>query len=380
MLKNKKANQHNPLNIILDIRSSSVGICFWQTINKRPTIIYTDRQYILFDEIQKNNDFIDNIYKTLDQVIEKVHKTDLSHNNNLRNIDNIMCVLSHPWYKVDIKNIELKEKKSRKLSKDYLNSKLKTIFNKEEDKKVVEIENKISSIYLNGYELSDPFNKEFEDIKISAYRGVIGKTTKEDLENRIKDNFKYKNIVFHTHPLSISSVLRNHFHSLNDFSLFNIGGEITEILNSENGSLNELVAISKGFNFLVRELSETINENKNSTFSKMKLLTEDELDDKKILAQIIKIAERWFEEINTKNKIKNNIFITIDKDFAKIIKKIFSNKDFYNNVLSLDKEPNIRIINSNNTKDLALYLESVEKDPILSILFNFQQLILGENY
>lgn len=379
-MSKKTENKNNSLNIIFDIRNSSVGISIWKKIKNIPTIIYTDREYILYKDIQDSTIFVENMYKTIDQIISRIPKNRLDSKNNLRHVDNILCVFSHPWYKSNIKNINIAEKRKRKFNSKYLEDKLEKNSNSKIEKNQIKIEDKIFSIYLNGYEVNDPENKEFKEVKISSYESVMSKETKREISNKIKNNFEYKNLYFNTHPLAITSVLRNSFHSLDNFSLFNIGGEATEILNFNEGSIRNIKILPNGFNFLIRELSKQIKEDKNTTFSKIKLLADKELKDEKIENEILKISKDLFssDNQNKEEKINQNIFIIIDKDFSQIMKKIFKNREIYKDIFGLNKEPITRIVNSENTKNLAVYADGVERDPVLSTLFNFQQLILDK--
>lgn len=382
MFENNNQIKNDSINIILDVRNSSVGIAAWKN-QKKPTIIYTDRQYILFEKEQENNEFINNIYNILNQTIDRFIKSEIFKQQNSKKVSMVLCALSSPWYKTNIKNISLQEKKQTKLTQDYLNNKINLDLNNQIQKESYPIENKIISICLNEYDIRNPIGKEFNEIKFSTYHSVMAKKTKEELEEKITKTFKTNNINFCTHSLAMISVLRNNFHSSDDYSLFDVGGEITQLINFKDGCPTKIIDTQYGFNYLIRNLSIETKEDLKNIFTLLKLSAENNLKDKNIEKKAIEISKKWFKEVvgdnkDTKTKIQQNIFITIDNALEPILKKVFSNRDFYSKVLNLNKEPIVRIINSQNTKNLAIYSDGITKDSILSILFNFQQLILNK--
>ncbi len=359
--------QKNLFNLILDIRNSSVGIAIFES-KQKGEIIYTDRQYLFFDEVNKIENFEKEIFKTINKTV-----SDLQKNQLLRNleINEVFCFFSSPWYESDIRNLFFDEKKEMVFTKKYLKEKIKNP--KIDSKNNFIIEDKILSIYLNGYEIDNPYNKKFNNLKISFYRSFIQNKTKEIIENIVADYFKTKKIAFYSHPISMLTVLKNNYHPIDNFTLFDIGGEIVEISNYKNGIFEELVTLPKGFNYLVKELALKENAGKNNIYSKIKLIADNELKDPQLEEDILRISKKWFENIKKtkKSTFSNNIFITIDKDLKNLISKIFQNKEFYQQIFELNFEPNLRIVDSMNTKDLAFYRKEIERDPILSILYNF---------
>lgn len=359
------------VDIVIDIRSSSVGAAILNYENEEPVISYTIRKYLFLKKEQDPNSFIENTYKILDEVLEELRKEKVKQE---RKVKKVTCVFSSPWYEASVESLIFNEEKSKIFTKEYLKDKL----SKENDlkKEKEEIENNILSIYLNGYETNNPYNKNFNTAKLSFYKSFISIQTGKNIKKKISNTLKPEKINFNTHPLSILNVLKTNYHSINDFCLFDISGEITEISIFKDGIFEELINIPKGFNYLIRKIAEEKNTDKETTLSKIKLIFENEISDNKLKDNIINVSKEWFKDIKkTREKelesISKNIFITIDSDFKKIIAEIFNNKIFYTEVLEIEKEPIIRVVDSLNTRNLAKYEEGVVRDPLLSILTNF---------
>jgi predicted transcriptional regulator len=372
--KNKKPKIKKSYNIIFDVRNSSVGSAILEKTDYYNQIIYTNRKYLSSSENNEAKGFMKNSFKKIDEIIEEIHTNEINK-EIVKKIDSIYCVFASPWYESKIENFISKQEKKVKFTKDFLDKKLK--IEKFKDPKKAAIEDQIISINLNGYDTLDPFGKDFKEARVSFYRGIIDRKVEKYLENKFKDNFKVKEVKFHTHPFTILNVLKNNFHSVNDFCLFDIGGNISEISFYRDGVYKKNISIPKGFNFLINKIIEKDNSTRQNALSKIKLLSEKQLvtDDKEniLLDSIIEIFSdlKTEKEKGNEENVSHSIFITTDKDFEKAFYNNFKNSPFYKNILGLEIEPVVRVINSESTKNLVFYKDGVTQDPILSILSNF---------
>lgn len=373
---NRKPKDKKTYNLVFDIRNSSVASAIVEKEDYYNEIIYTNRKYI--SSLNNNpEDYVNRIFKLFEELVDEIHKDKLNKKITGK-IDKVLCVFAAPWYETKIENFISKEKVKRTFTKVFINKHI-SINNKKEKTNKEIIENEIISINLNGYEVNEPFDKDFKEAKVSFYKGMVDKKVENFFKNKIKDNFKTKKIDFHTHPFVILNILKNNYHSINDFCLVDIGMNISEISIYRNGVFEEITSTPKGFGYLIDKISSEENSTKQTAASKIKLLSEEQLLDKSEEKKIIKLTKEIFSDIDKKNKeeknISSSIFITTDKEFEKTFMKIFKNKEFYNEVLGLELEPIVRIINSETTKNLAYYRQDVSRDPILSILCNFSTIV-----
>jgi len=370
MFNNKKdtSKTSKKIDLIFDIRNSSAGLGVVEITKNERVIIYTNRRYSNPSVVRDVKTFEKQIEKITDDLIEDF--IIFKKKNNIRQILNVNCVFSAPWYEADINNLTFKENKKTKLTEKYLDQKIeKGDINDE----LESVENNLLSVSLNGYETENPFGKTFTSIELSFYKSFIDKENK--IKQKIEDKINTNKLNVHTHPFVILSVLRANFHNVNNFSLFDIGGEMTEISIFKNSILKELITLPTGFNSIIRNISKTTNDEQ-ITISKIKMLNLNQINDDELLEKINSNIEAWLEttkKILNSNEIQlpNDFFIAIDKDYKKLIKDILSKKDFYSMILNKNRQPNIRILDSIDQKNLAVYAKNVNRDPLISIIYNF---------
>jgi len=377
MFNRKNKTNENLFNVVFDIRNSSLGAAIFSEENNTSNIIYTKRIYLPLKKDDQSNFLIDSMYKVFDELLEDIRK--FKTENEIKSINRVNCIFSSPWYQAEVETLIFDEKMELVFTKDYLNKKIKKEEIKKDDNNTV-LEDQILSTYLNGYEVINPYDKKFKQAKFAVYKSFISKNTDRNIKNKIFNTLKTKSIFLNSHPLAILSILKTNYHSINDFCLFDVGGEVTEVSIFSDGLFKELINIPKGFNYLIKEIAEKENIDTQAAISKIKLISEGELKDDKLNSFINKKIKEWFTEIKNirKEEIQNvskNIFITTDNNFEKIISDAMNQKEFYSEILELFIQPFIRVIDSINTKNLATYKDGITRDPILSILCNFSTIV-----
>lgn len=386
----KKGNKdEGVLKIVLDIRSSSVGAALLvQKPNSEPLIKYTLRKNIYFENRQKDFEFVDRVMLTLEQVLDKVTTTGLvkvTEKLESHKIDEVMCVFASPWYKSQIKNFKIKKNEPVKFTKKLLDNFIKQKREIEEiNPGEIVVDNKILSVYMNGYENPDPFNKSAKDISVSFYTGLISEETLINVREKIKTKFNVKNIKFTTHPLVIISVIKNKYHSLKDFLLVDIGGEMTDLGLFRDSVLQNMVSVPHGVNYFVRQLQKDCSFDQNTAVSHLNLIYDDKLHEdcaSKSKELVKRVEKEWLSAIKkgvsdtwTKEIIPPTIFVTVDNNANELAKNIFTSKAAYMKTLTINQEPIIHVLNNKNMKDLCDYDQGVSRDALLSVIAGYSAL------
>jgi hypothetical protein len=386
---NKKSSKKTPVNIIFDIRSSSVGVAIYALENGEiPNIIYTDRNYTVLNNIKDSKDYKNKLYRLIDQTIDELVEKGIVPNSNLKQkleIKKVICSFSAPWYDPHIENINIKSEKPRKFTKEDFVAILKKENKIIKDSETLSvIDRKIISARINGYEVVDPFAKKFKKLSLSFYTGVVNSSTKKEISEKIETKLNPKQIDFYTHPLVLLTSFKSLYHSLTDFILFDFNGEITEISLFKNDILVSVSSIPVGINFFISELMNKMEIDKNTAMSLLNLYADSKLNPAENTAATIAIngaISKWSQNVYnilkkdwSKESGPQTIFVTADTSFEKLIRKILSDKQVYEKTLKVNNPPILHVTNSLNTKELNFYKKNIERDPLLSLITYFSTL------
>jgi cell division ATPase FtsA len=388
----KKGKDNGVLKIALDIRSSSIGgALFIHRKNETPLIKYSFRKDVYFESTQNNEDFVDRMMVLLDDVLKKIQSTGLVKiTEDLQNkkIEEVICVFASPWYKSQIKNFNIKKDEEIKFTEKVLGNLIKEkekIIKVNTDEEVI-VDDKILSVYMNGYEVEDPIGKKSANISVSFYTGIIGKQTMNTVSEKIRNVFTVENINFTTHPVSIISVIKSRYKSLKDFLIVDIGGEMTDLGLFKGSVLQNVVTIPRGINYFVRKLQKDCSFDKNTAISHLNLIYDDKIHETcapKSKTLVKRVEKEWLTEINnvvkdswTKQVIPPTIFVTVDNNANELAKNILTSKEAYMKALTINREPLIHVISTKNVKDLANYDAGVTRDSLLSVIVNYSTFLL----
>ncbi len=374
------------LKLIIDIRSSSIGgALVVHEENKEPLIIYSTRNYIFLDKLENLDTFFTKILSGLDKVLENIEKEGIKRNAvkfSDNHVSEVWCAFSSPWYKSKIKNFEINDGKPVKFTSKLLNHVLEQeAESNKKDIDEVSIEKKIISVFMNDYEIANPFEKIADKIMVSFYSSNIATKTELAVKDRISSKFNTNNIKFCSHPLVIISVIKKLFHSVSDFLFIDVGGETTDIGLLRAGKLEDLITIPVGTHHFLRKLISEYSFDLAAASSHLNLLFNHKLDDiasTRSMAVINKVKSEWFSII--KNALENKwvkevtpslIFLTADTDVNNLLKDIILSKEFYVDCLKINKEPVLQILNRNSIPNLCNQDTDVRQDPVLSLVSTF---------
>lgn len=383
----KKKSKNSDIIVVLDIRSSSIGAgVVTHAKNEEPIIHWTNRLRVFPESGGDVNSLVTRAYKQIDDILKEVVTKGLPSIKGInlkdRSVDEVCCVFASPWYESKIKNFEVKEKGEIKFTKEYFNK----VLNKEQERDkvspgTIQVDKKILSVLMNGYETENPFDKKVEHLVLSFYSSFVSKKTIGDLEKRIQNNFNIKKIHFSTHPMVTISAIKSVFHSLSNFILIDVGGEITDISLFKNSMLHSLVTVPHGINFFVREIAEKCSMDKENAISQLNAMCDNHFDKKCIepTAQIVKQTKNaWLlklkEVIDTEwqgETVPPTIFVTVDNEARSLMKNILLSKEAYVNTLKINREPILHIINTNTVEGLCQYSKESRRDSLLSIITNY---------
>lgn len=360
--KNKDSNKIRRY-LILNIRSSSISASVLKVKDKNslPNIEYSYTKQANEDiDISNISNYKKEMEALLKEVLEFVIK-DAPKNIDPENpkdhvkYEYIKVCYGAPWYKIVNKDVVIKQDKPFVLSKKKFDSileeqaSLKT--NTKKGQRV--IDQTITNVRLNGYELEDPFNKSTNNLKISFYVSFINESTIKEIENLIHNQFSSIKINHSTYPLIYYSSLKNTLLDINSFTFFDITGLITEIGTVINGSLSYVASVPFGKKDFVDNLSSKLNKSKELVESTLSMNESKQLEDsknKETEDALEKIKIKWLKEVgkvlsDKKEELPHTIFVGTDSNLTKTYKSILNSKESKDNLFKTDHYLNIVTLN-----------------------------------
>lgn len=403
-LFNKDSSETCSYAALFDIGNGSVGaalVRFEQ--NKIPTVLYSTRSPISFQELPKYEQLTKSMLSTfLDTVIKLQTEgfpilEEKNKNNKAIRIEEVLCVYTSPWAVLMPKTFTLSEGKTMTVSEKMLHRHLE-----KETKRFLEqletqpksiqspklIESKILQTMLNGYATQNPQGKSAETMQVDMVLSAIPSGIYEEtlkIINQLIDN-KQKGH-YHTLTLITFSVLQDIYRAANGFVLINVSSEITDVGIVQGGTLIETASFPKGKSHVLRRVADrfkTVPEEATSLLS-IHFAGENAATQKEKIEEILKeVEQEWvvalnatLDSISSRTALPSTLFIIVDDMYAEWFSTVLTNVDFGKyifskgsvNILKIDREllqQNIKFESSTSSFDPFLALEAVFFQKILN--------------
>jgi len=370
--------------VIFDFRSSSVAgsVLAINPKHSQPTILFAKREYYFFTEKPSPNEFINRAHIAFKKLINEINHFSTPDSEIENEIDSVKILLGEPWYTPNFVEVHYDQNKEFTVSANLLSKITQNLVKEnkiEEDLEI--IEKNIASILINGYESESPIGKKAKDLKISFCITKIAKETKENLSDIIRKSFNNNNIEFYSHTNVIYSFLKNNFHSMKDYLIFDISGEITEMTLVRKTLLKTHASIPVGIHIFTRKISEYLGLGLYNTWSSLNLFADkkhvEQNKQKRVYNLIEKVSDEFFPHIknilekNNITNLPNKIFLITDEESRVLMKNLFENHDVYYDILKLPRKPDIISFNKRSFDNFCNYEIGVKNDNIISIFANF---------
>jgi hypothetical protein len=329
--------------LVVSFKSSSVGISVVEFDSNIPKILFIADESMMSNSKIDSTMFIENSLNLLKKVI-KDNLFELS--KNIKHCNSCEIIFNSPWF--------LPELTSKQNSESVKN--LKIFFQNEVQlpvqKDYTQIENKITNIVVNGYQLTKLRDLHSSDIKINLYRSFISNDTIKKIKDIIDSNFKHiDDFSYSSSAMMIYESLKSLFVDDDNFISINMSGEVTEISIVLDDVLHFFTTVPGGSHYFYRELDTFLTDKKN--LNSVKFFSNDKVDEKLDINnndKINQVANHWIEEVfgelsrfnkilpkkvfifsnpNTTDFMKmvlNNHPVSNDYDFFHVISDVFSSK------------------------------------------------------
>ena len=368
-----KEENKNELVLLFDIGSSSVGgALFYIEETGNPTMLYSARENIILENNLNVESFFALTISSLEKLVEKIAK------QGLGKPERIFCVLSSPWFHSQTRNIKFEQETpfvfNTKLADNLIQKEVENLLNtfskdKNEQNKVLPIEMKTMSVKLNGYEISDFFNKKAKDLEMPIFVSMSEEVFIKAVENTINKFFHFLMASF--------TVARDMFINQDKFLLVNIGGEITDISMIKSNVVRDNTSFPMGSNFMVRGLIKDLKIDNNEARSILSLYKDNHASDsanKQVGPTLENLKNEWLksfqETLNNLShdiSIPSTIFITLDQNLAQFFSEIIKTEQL-NQYSLTESKFRIVFLGTEALHGIVLFQnDKVERDAFLII-------------
>ena len=252
--------------VIFDIGTSSVGGAYIAYKDSLPHILFHKRLEADIDDYENFERYFTQTLSGLNN-ISKLITTRKDYSPPQR----IACFLPSVLYMSEIRTITYKEDKpveitkaivSKVIDEEISKSKKSIAFEREiPDGKPVILAQELINLKLNGYVINEPYGKKADELTLTLFISYTSDSVIKRIESEIHKIIQVEDIEFRGAAHSLYNIINNHLEDQNDYLLYNLNGEITELLVVRSGKLSQIVTYPFGRRTLVRKLRDRLNIN-----------------------------------------------------------------------------------------------------------------------
>lgn len=380
----KEPKPHRQL--VVDIRSSSVSAAIVNTATEIPEIEFVARNYLysLSPSAENINKFLSDMVTLVDKTLDEIATVGLpklSENKKNIKIEETLVTYGSPWHKVFTKDIKIKKEEEFILTREKFSELVKSQIKDEEEKAVGQrvVEKDVTNVILNGYELTDPFNKKTKELTLSFYVSLMNEKILSSIEEKIDKHFHKTKITNRTFPIILFNSIRNNFINANTFTFFDISGEVTDFGVVDNGALIFTGSVPTGKNHIVRSVAESCKMENTAASSIIGILAKGETHEscaENVSVALEKIEKDWVNSIKKVVEESNliipkKVFITVDEEGAEIFSNTLNGTFSKRNLFDTDQDIQAVVLGKDKFRKLITTKEGVKTNPhlILASLF-----------
>lgn len=250
-----------PVYVVLDVGSASVGGALLECL-PAPKLLFAIREDLPIREDFDKVRFLNDILAAERKVLAELAK----HGRSPRTIH---VIVSSPWYVGQSRTRLERKNEPFTVSKDLLGRLQKdelALFEKEtatlhpsifgSGYEVLEMRN--TSIKVNGYRTNHPVGEKGKSIELSFFVSLVSKEIKNLIKESATGMWHHAKVIFHSHPVAITHVLETLYPGPSSYLIFDVLGEVSDILLVDEHTVKDTASIPLGSHVLVRNLTTAL--------------------------------------------------------------------------------------------------------------------------
>ena len=353
----------NDIDLIIEVQSSLLRIHLLLPIQNSAERLVVGAFESQFEYKEKGGSkrYIENLKNCLKETLGQVHshiiklkKTD-PQSKLTGNIGFVDICLSSPWSTTQTKTISIDTKPNTEIDYKHVDDILKN--HKKDlqlDKHLAVIEEKVTTIRLNGYEVKNLTKHIASHLEISYIISISSREFIKSIQAICKKYTTSRKIHYHSIISLLQLGIRDTFPDSFCGSIINIHGELSEITVLDKGRNIFTASFPFGYKTLLRKVSEKSGHKQHSADSLLSLYESNTVTNfsKAEIDSIKSSLQEWKEKLEetTKelnSKVKFTKHITLNSDQYKDLFKTFLNSELVDSTI-LDFNHNELIITTIN--------------------------------
>jgi hypothetical protein len=375
-----KSQKKDELMVVFHVGSSSVGGAVFSTNREAPKILFSATEHLRIEEKVDPAKLLASALQALDKMARELHSQALGAPTR------VFCMLASPWYLSETRTIKYRPQDpfifTEKLADELIQKEIQ-VFGEENAAKypnqehaVRPIELKNIQTILNGYGASRPLNQKANELEMIIFISLASESALQALEDTIHRYFHTGPVKFSSFAMASFTVIRDTYHTDENFLLVDIGGEVTEIFMTKKNVLRESISYPLGKNFLIRGVARELGCTLDEASSLISLAKDGHAAisiAKKLDTAISKLKSEWlnkFQEslanLSKDISIPSKIFIVVDRGMVEFFQELIKSEQFSQYTLAESKFE-VAFLSSEVLHQAAQFDEEKLREPFLVI-------------
>lgn len=350
----------------------------------KPEIIYATKVPISFQkdlDLERHYKFM---LKAFDSALKDIQKQGLLHLNftGLKNygIKNVFYVLSSPWCVSQTKIIKIKKEVPFQISSDLIEGIIseqeKKFLSNDSTKGSKIIEKKIIEAKLNGYKMTEIYEKKTEDAELSLFMTSAPEYVLKELKETAHKYFNFRFSHFNSFALSSFSAIRDIYSDKENFIYLDVHGELTDLSIIKDNIFVESASFPSGKNFFIRKISEKLRVSSNEAYSLINLHASgksDQVTSQKIQTAIDDALKSWVDNFHSvltslslNMYVPRTIFMIVGDEFSVFLTRKLKEQRFSQFSMT-DESFNVIVLDSKGLCEYCKSEKDFKKDPFTEL-------------
>lgn len=388
-------NRNRNLTLVFDIGNASIGAALVNfEINEQPIIVYTSRIPIGFQQTINAKRFLSAATTTLETLCVKVQNEYIKIHGSTNKIKQVVCTFASPWLFSKPIAIHYQQEKKISITPEFIEhlileerNRFMSSFIKEGKLPSVKlIETRITSIVLNGYNITRIADQRGTDVTIHTFFSAAATEALQAFEKVIHTVFHINNIFFSSFLFAYFNAVQDMYEQHENIICIDVTGEVTDILVTNRGTIANVSSFPSGTRTIARTIANSTGIPGDSALALQNLVTkEGGAKDPRVEVSLRKAMDDWITAMNeslhtisTGTLLPRHLFVTIDTDVAPPFLEALKNLEY--DAFGISKE---RFIVTQITEELGAraltYNTGIPVDPFLTIDALFVKKLLSKN-